>query len=179
MVYDFRTRQDSPECTLDDARTLIFSLELDKAGFLFWDTSSSVELEKLRNWIHSADDLDLRQDILRACLLVSSVSNCSVIPRKFQLEAGLAAYRGRSTIINAGTGSGKTLSMVIPLLMDQTAVTIIISPLKRLHSTQAKALEQFGIRPLVINEDCKLLLEDIKVFAPYINSVIATRLMTP
>jgi superfamily II DNA or RNA helicase len=178
MVYDFRTRQDSPECTLDDTRTLIFSLELDKADFLFWDTSSSVELEKLRNWIHSADGLDLRRDILRACLLVS-VSNCSVIPRKFQLEAGLAAYRGRSTIINAGTGSGKTLSMVIPLLMDQTAVTIIISPLKRLHSTQAKALEQFGIRPLVINEDSKLSLEDIKVFAPYINCVIAARLMTP
>ena len=76
--------------------------------------------------------MDQHLDALRACLLVFSVSDGRVIPRKFQLEAGLAAYQGKNMIVNAGTGSGKTLSMAIPLLMDPDAVAIIISPLKRL-----------------------------------------------
>jgi len=101
-------------------------------------------------------DLDQHLDALRACLLVFSVSDGQVIPWQVQLEAGLAVYQGRNMIVNAGTGSGKTLSMVILLLMDPEAVGIIISPLNRLQSMQAKELEQFPIKPLVINQDVEL-----------------------
>ena len=54
--------------------------------------------------------------------------------------------------------------MAIPLLMDPDAVAIIISLLKRLQSTQARELERFLIKLLVINQDIELLLAEIKVF---------------
>ena len=130
---------------------------------LLWEISTEDAHNELLQWIDSLDR-DQRLDALRACLLVFSVSDGRVVTRKFQLEAGLAAYWGKNTIVNAGTGSGKTLSMVIPLLMNPVAVGIIVSPLKRLQNTQAMELERFSIKPLVINQDVELSADEIKVF---------------
>jgi hypothetical protein len=47
--------------------------------------------------------------------------------------------------------------------MDPAAIAIIISPLKRLQTTQAEELERFLIRPLVINQDSELSLSQIQV----------------
>ena len=108
------------------------------------------EHEELLDWINSLDsNQDHYLDALRACLLIFSVTDGQIVPRQFQLLAGLAALWGKNSIVNAGTGSGKTLSIVIPLLMDPVAVAIVISPLKRLQITQAEALERFLIKPLV------------------------------
>ena len=54
--------------------------------------------------------------------------------------------------------------MAIPLLMDPAVVGVIISPLKRLQSTQARELERFLLKPLVINQDVVLSPTQIKVF---------------
>ena len=163
MVYDFRTHEISHELTLHATHTYIWSRTRELARYLCWEIFTEDEHEELLRWIDSLD-LDQHLDALRACLLVFSVSDGQVVPRQFQLEAGLAAYQGKNTIVNAGTGSGKTLSMAIPLLMDPDAVAVIISPLKRLQSTQARELERFLIKPLAINQDIELSLAEIKVF---------------
>jgi len=162
MVYDFRTHGISPGLTLHAIRTYIWSRTPAFTKYLCWEISTEDEHEKLLQWIGSLDPNQCL-DALRACLLVFSVSDGQVIPQQFQLEAGLVAYHGKNTVINAVTGSGKTLSMVIPLLMNPEAVGIVVSPLKRLQSTQAKELERFLIKPLVINQDVELLPAEIKV----------------
>ena len=163
MVHDFETRENSAELTLHAAHAYIWSRTKESAWRLCWEIFTEDEHEDLLWWIDALDP-DLSLDALRACLLVLSVTDTRIIPRQFQLEAGLAAYRDKNTIINAGTGSGKTLSMAIPLLMDPRAVAIIISPLKRLQTSQAEELKRYLIKPLVINQDAELSRPEIEVF---------------
>jgi hypothetical protein len=44
----------------------------------------------------------------RACLLAYAVTSGTQIPRELQLRACLAKYHGHDSLIDAGTGSGKT-----------------------------------------------------------------------
>jgi len=118
MVYDFQNRRKAPELTLLAARSYIWSLAAKDAKYLCWVTVfTESEHEEVLDWVNSLEPVPYL-NALRACLLVFSVSDGRVVPRKFQLIAGLAAYEQKHAIINTGTGSGKTLSMVIPLLMD-------------------------------------------------------------
>ncbi|KAF8150858.1 P-loop containing nucleoside triphosphate hydrolase protein [Crassisporium funariophilum] len=74
-----------------------------------------------------------------------------------QLRSILADQRARDSLISAGTGSGKTLPIALCTLLDNPAkkkVTIIVSPLKRLQTSQANEFTaHFGIRAVAINED--------------------------
>ena len=163
MVYDFQNDRKAPELTLLAARSYIWSLSAQDAKFRCWVTVfTEGKHDEVLDWINSLESTKYI-NALRACLLIFSVSDGQVVPRKFQLAAGLAAYERKHAIINTGTGSGETLSMVIPLLMDLEAVAIIISPLKRLRVTQAEELERFLLRPLVINEDTDQSLLQNKV----------------
>ena len=74
------------------------------------------------------------------------VTNGKKIPREFQLEAVLALLSGRDSLIDAGTGSGKTLCMVLPALLDPKAVSLVVSPLKRLQILQVKCLSEIIAR---------------------------------
>ena len=164
MVYDFQNCRKAPELTLHATHSYIWSLSPETAKYLCWNTVfTDREQETVLEWIDSLEPAPYL-DALRASLLVFSVSDGQMVPRKFQLTAGLAAYREKHAIINTGTGSGKTLSMVIPLLMDPKAVAIILSPLKRLQITQAEELGRFLVKPLVINEDTELSPLQIKVY---------------
>ncbi|KAH9953285.1 hypothetical protein BGW80DRAFT_1192669, partial [Lactifluus volemus] len=73
------------------------------------------------------------------CVLLSTVTNGEKIPREFQLKAVLALLFGQDTLIDAGTGSGKTLCMILPALLDPTAMSLVISPLKRLQVLQVSS----------------------------------------
>ena len=79
--------------------------------------------------------------------------------------------RRQDSVVIAGTGSGKTLCLLIPILLRPKSISITISPLKRLQTTQVSVLlpvsgltnvrrgiqvlesERFGIRTITINED--------------------------
>jgi hypothetical protein len=116
----------------------------------------------------SADDCIIS---LRACLLIYVVTRGCLIPRDFQLQASLETVHGRDSVIIAGTGHGKTLCIVIPLLLYPGATSITVSPLKRLqmmqvciisdtpscryfiYSCQVKDFLSLGIPSLAINED--------------------------
>jgi ATP-dependent helicase YprA (DUF1998 family) len=75
-------------------------------------------------------------DTLLACLLVWTLSGGTEVPREFQITASLAAISGKDSVVKAGTGSGKTLAMVIPMLLRPCSMAIVVSPLKRLQSSQ-------------------------------------------
>lgn len=72
----------------------------------------------------------------RLCLLLYKVSNGHQFPREFQLRSSLAIISGQDCLVDAGTGSGKTLCVILPMLADSIGITITISPLKRLQTAQ-------------------------------------------
>ena len=74
--------------------------------------------------------------VYKCCLLLSTVTEGKKIPREFQLNAALALLAGKDCLIDAGTGSGKTLCMILPALLDPAAISLVISPLKRLQILQ-------------------------------------------
>ncbi|KAF8432233.1 P-loop containing nucleoside triphosphate hydrolase protein, partial [Boletus edulis BED1] len=92
-------------------------------------------------------------DALRMCLIVFFVTRFAIVPRAFQLQASLATLKGLDSIITAGTGTGKTLCLFIPILLRPNSISITISPLKRLQVTQVSESENYGIRTVAINED--------------------------
>jgi hypothetical protein len=59
----------------------------------------------------------LRTTCMRACLLIFTVTQGHVVPRQFQLEAALETIKGSDSIVIAKTGHGKTLCIVIPLIL--------------------------------------------------------------
>lgn len=77
--------------------------------------------------------------VYRSCMLLYLVTNKSLVPRQFQLEATVAMMSGRDSLINAGTGTGKTICMVLPQLLDPDAISIVVSPLKRLQMNQVSS----------------------------------------
>jgi ATP-dependent helicase YprA (DUF1998 family) len=92
------------------------------------------------NYIQTLNNND-RADALRACLIIYVLTATVIIPRQFQLEAVLATLNGRDSIVTAGTGSGKTLCIIMPILLRPGTVTMTISPLKRLQATQVTRLK--------------------------------------
>ena len=89
------------------------------------------------DFIATLSEID-RTDALRASLIVHHKSLHTIVPRTFQLQASLAILHGKDSIVTAGTGSGKTLCQLIPLLLRPDTLSITISPLKRLQVTQVR-----------------------------------------
>ncbi|KIK77065.1 hypothetical protein PAXRUDRAFT_167949, partial [Paxillus rubicundulus Ve08.2h10] len=75
---------------------------------------------------------------LRACLIVLLLTDGCVIPHVFQLEASLAMLHQCDCVIIAGTGSGKTLCLLIPIFLCPESISIMISRLKHLQTTQVR-----------------------------------------
>ncbi|KAJ6592211.1 II DNA helicase [Mycena vulgaris] len=90
---------------------------------------------------------------LRSCLLVFHASSGRMVPRQYQLESTIALAHRLHSVIDSGTGSGKTLCQIIPSLLYPDTTSITVSPLKRLQILQAAEFERWGIRTMCINED--------------------------
>ena len=58
-------------------------------------------------------------------------------PFQWQLEAAKSILCGKDVIIDVGTGCGKTLCFLLPLLLHETDIGINISPLSALMLEQA------------------------------------------
>ncbi|KIK01318.1 hypothetical protein K443DRAFT_57785, partial [Laccaria amethystina LaAM-08-1] len=67
---------------------------------------------------------------MRACLLLWTSTNFQLVPQEFQLEATVAIMTGKDSLVDVGTGYGKTLCMIIHCLLDPENLSVIISPLK-------------------------------------------------
>jgi superfamily II DNA helicase RecQ len=85
----------------------------------------------------------------------------------FQIKIALAVYQKKDVIATAATGSGKTLSFWIPVLMaleDGEAVTeFIITPLNILGKQQIQDLEAAGLKPIAISKE-NANMQTFKVF---------------
>ncbi|KAF8220384.1 hypothetical protein L208DRAFT_1372830 [Tricholoma matsutake] len=88
----------------------------------------------------SADDCN----IIARVLLYAVTRGNTIIPRDFQLQASLETVHGRDSVIIAGTGHGKTLSIVIPLLLFSGSMTITISLPKCLQMMQVHVVYYFA-----------------------------------
>ena len=82
---------------------------------------------------------------LRVCLLVYAVTHGNIIPCAFQLQASLETVHGCDSVIIAATGHGKTLCIVIPLLLCSGSTTITVSPLKCLQMMQVVIFHYFAV----------------------------------
>ncbi|KAF8054015.1 P-loop containing nucleoside triphosphate hydrolase protein [Lyophyllum atratum] len=107
-------------------------------------------------YVEQLEDND-RSTAYRVCLLTWTVTGHEQVPRELQLRAFLAMHHGRDSLVDAGTGSGKTLVIVLSLLLDNPQdhhLSITISPLKRLQISQANDFNtQYLIPTLAINDD--------------------------
>lgn len=94
---------------------------------------------------------------LRAALLLWGQRQSTQVPREVQLRSTLATRHGRDVLLNAGTGTGKTLPTALNCMLDDPAqkkLVLSILPLKRLQLTQTDDFNNlYGIRTVAINED--------------------------
>ena len=86
-------------------------------------------------------------NVLRGCLLVHVLSRGTKVPREFQLDATLGPLDGHDVIVSSATGSGKTMIMILLLLLRPKEHTILIVPLKRLQQAQVGCI-QCNVVPL-------------------------------
>ncbi|KAF8871179.1 P-loop containing nucleoside triphosphate hydrolase protein [Infundibulicybe gibba] len=109
-----------------------------------------------RNYLAGLNPQD-RTFALRAILQLWGVTGGTQVPREVQLKAALATHNGLDSLLNAGTGTGKTLSIPLNSMLDNPKdhwFVLIIGPLKRLQVTQGNDFNtQYQIPTVVINED--------------------------
>ncbi|EPS93212.1 hypothetical protein FOMPIDRAFT_1056168 [Fomitopsis schrenkii] len=76
-------------------------------------------------------------------------------PYKWQVDVCEAMLLGLDCIVIAGTGAGKTMPFVMPLLVDETKqkMVLVISPLNELEQDQAKRFRDMGVTATAINRD--------------------------
>ncbi|KAF8891502.1 hypothetical protein CPB84DRAFT_1625725, partial [Gymnopilus junonius] len=67
---------------------------------------------------------------IRSCLLLWTISGSCMIPREFQLCAIIVTMSGQDSLIDVGTGKGKTLCMILPCLLSPRTISVIFYPLK-------------------------------------------------
>lgn len=61
---------------------------------------------------------------------------------------------GQDSLIDVGTGAGKTLCMILPCLaLSPGTMAIIFSPEERLHSVQVLTFARYKIKAITINQD--------------------------
>ncbi|EIW79496.1 P-loop containing nucleoside triphosphate hydrolase protein [Coniophora puteana RWD-64-598 SS2] len=109
-------------------------------------------LESLDGYLKELDSKQL-QDALRASLLLFTVSREQMVPREMQLDCLHSMAARKNSMVNASTGSGKTIAMLLPILLEPEGISLVISPLKQLQTNQVTEFAFFGIATAAINSD--------------------------
>ena len=80
-----------------------------------------------------------KTDVLHGCLLVYFLSNGKAVLHDFQLQTCLGPLAGRDTVLCLGTGSGKTLVLILLLLLRPNDISLLVVPLKWLQLVQVNS----------------------------------------
>jgi superfamily II DNA helicase RecQ len=83
---------------------------------------------------YKEDDIDLAHLSSRAQAILQQKSF------HWRLEIAAAILCGKDVIVDVGTGSGKTLCFELPILLDKTEISVLISPLTSLMIDQGNPL---------------------------------------
>ncbi|KAK7043414.1 bloom syndrome, partial [Favolaschia claudopus] len=74
-------------------------------------------------------------------------------PYDWQLDVAEALILGLDSVVIAGTGAGKTIPFMLPLLLHRDKFVLIISPLKVLQADQTTRFEAIGLAAAAVNGD--------------------------
>ncbi|KAJ7029936.1 P-loop containing nucleoside triphosphate hydrolase protein, partial [Mycena alexandri] len=74
-------------------------------------------------------------------------------PYAWQIDVSEAIVLGLDAVVIAGTGAGKTIPFMMPLLLDRSKFVLVISPLKILQEDQAKHFRKMGLKAAAVNGD--------------------------
>ncbi|KAJ7149091.1 P-loop containing nucleoside triphosphate hydrolase protein [Mycena filopes] len=72
---------------------------------------------------------------------------------EWQIDVSEAIVLGLDAVVIAGTGAGKTIPFMMPLLLDRSKFVLVISPLKILQEDQAKRFRKMGLKAAAVNAD--------------------------
>ncbi|KAJ7774230.1 P-loop containing nucleoside triphosphate hydrolase protein [Mycena maculata] len=67
-------------------------------------------------------------------------------PYQWQIDVSEALVLGLDAVVIAGTGAGKTIPFMMPLLLYPKKFVLVISPLKILQADQAKRFKKMGLK---------------------------------
>jgi ATP-dependent helicase YprA (DUF1998 family) len=100
-----------------------------------WPTSQETSPPTLQSRvrIYKPEEIDLENLAARTKLVLDQVAY------GWQLEIGAAALCGDDVIVDVGTGSGKTLSFSIPLVLNETDIALRVTPLTALMIDQVRS----------------------------------------
>ncbi|TFK18136.1 hypothetical protein FA15DRAFT_557622, partial [Coprinopsis marcescibilis] len=73
------------------------------------------------------------------------------LPYDWQMDVTEALLVGLDSVVIAGTGCGKTMPFMMPLLNDSSKKAVIISPLKVLQLDQVARFRAMGITAAAVN----------------------------
>ncbi|KAJ3766263.1 P-loop containing nucleoside triphosphate hydrolase protein [Lentinula raphanica] len=136
---------------LDEELHNIRSLSLEQARSRILDLPESHV-----SWTFIASlNQELELVAFKFCLLLWHVTRGSQIPRQIQLECALSVYQRKDTLFVAGTGSGKTLVVILLALLRKPGhIMIMVSPFKHLQESMATDMrERYHLNVIVINEE--------------------------
>lgn len=74
-----------------------------------------------------------QNDINQACYLLSLQTSGAKLPRLFQILSALEVLSGKNLVVRAGTGSGKSIAMALPMLLRPNWIFVTIAPLMALQ----------------------------------------------
>ncbi|KAF5374218.1 hypothetical protein D9758_004667 [Tetrapyrgos nigripes] len=90
-----------------------------------------------RDYIEGLSCAFLKKLCYQLCLVCWQVTKRAQCPKPLQFEFACAVHKKQDVFMNVGTGFGKTLAMILLLLLaDGSFIVIIISLLKRLQASQ-------------------------------------------
>jgi ATP-dependent helicase YprA (DUF1998 family) len=107
--------------------------------------------EKARKSKRNYDSQDTRSTIIKN---FKDIFN-GLEPYEWQLDVSEAILLGLDTTVIAGTGSGKTIPFILPLLATPASkkIVLIISPLKELQKDQVRRFNDMKIPAVALNQD--------------------------
>ncbi|KAJ7474944.1 P-loop containing nucleoside triphosphate hydrolase protein [Mycena latifolia] len=94
------------------------------------------------------DSAKTRRDL--ACLFEAQFKKP---PHEWQIDVSEALVLGLDAVVIAGTGAGKTIPFMMPLLLHREKFVLVISPLKILQADQAKRFKKMGLKAAAVNGD--------------------------
>ena len=108
----------------------------------------------IKKALKSVDINTLNSDspwVIRTCNRVREVFGQHVRPCLWQVKVALATLKGDKHVVSiARTGSGKTLTFWMPLLLCYDGIIIVVVPLNLLAKQNVDQLSRVGIPAIVI-----------------------------